>query len=170
MAEYARKGGIVISTGRVPSLAPGFLEAKTDTPRIRDLARALFEAPGARGHLVKDDTKLGETLHRFLQPDVTAPPEIGFVHRKLASRDSAYFLVNTTNQRVRGALEFRDGWPAESWDPFTGKTAELNPIDAMELDLAPYESRVIFCPPLPHANVFEGPRTVGGGPPLYSWT
>ncbi len=165
VAEYARKGGIVISTGRVPSLAPGFLEAKTDTPRIRDLARALFEAPGARGHLVKDDTKLGETLHRFLQPDVTAPPEIGFVHRKLASRDSAYFLVNTTNQRVRGALEFRDGWPAESWDPFTGKTAELNPIDAMELDLAPYESRVIFCPPLPHANVFEGPRTVGGGPP-----
>jgi len=113
VAEYARKGGIVIATGRVPSLAPGFLEAKADTPQIRDLARALFEVAGAPGHLVKDDAKLGETLHGLLKPDVTAPPEIGFVHRKLPSRDNLYFLVNTSNHRVRGTLGFRDGWTAE---------------------------------------------------------
>jgi hypothetical protein len=165
IAEYARKGGIVIATGRIPSLAPGFLEAKTDTPQIRDLARSLFRAQGAPGHLVNDDPKLGETLHGLLKPDVTAPPELGFVHRKLPSRDSFYFLVNTSNHRVRGALEFRDGWAAESWNPLTGKTAVLDDPDARALDLAPYESRVIFCPPGPHAVVMMGPGTVGGGPP-----
>ena len=165
IAEYARKGGIVIATGRVPSLAPGFLEAKADTPQIREMAQALFGATGARGHLVKDDAKLGEALHGVLKPDMKAPPEVGFVHRKLPSRDSVYFLVNTSNHRVRGALEFRDGWSDESWNPFTGNTAVLNPGTARDLDLAPYESRVIFCPPLPHAVVYEGPGSAGDGPP-----
>ena len=168
VAEYARKGGIVIATGRVPSLAPGFLEAKADTPQIRELAQALFEGAGAPGHLVKDDAKLGEALHGLLKPDLTAPPEIGFVHRKLPSRDNLYFLVNTSNHRVRGTLGFRDGWTAERWNPFTGKGTVLASPDARELDLAPYESRVFFCPPLPHADVFEGPRAIGGGrPPVF---
>jgi hypothetical protein len=167
IGEYARQGGIVIATGRVPSLAPGSLEAKTDTPKIREMARALFEGQGSRGHLVRDDAKLSETLHRLLKPDVTAPPEIGFVHRKLASRDNFYFLVNTANHRVRGSLEFRDGWPDESWDPFTGKATVLNPIDPRELDLAPYESRVIFCPPLPHMGPPEGPGALPGPPAVF---
>jgi len=151
IGEYARKGGIVIATGRIPSLAPGFLEAKTDTPQIRELAQSLFEAPDARGHLVKDDAKLSQTLHGLLKPDVTAPPEIGFVHRRLPSGD-AYFLVNTANHRVHSAVEFRAGAPVDSWDPFTGKTAVLarfgsavfGPID---LDFAPYESRIIVIHP-----------------------
>ena len=142
IAEFARKGGIVIATGRAPSLAPGFLEAKTDTPQIHELAQALFEGAGARGHLVKDDAKLGETLHGLLKPDVTAPPEIGFVHRKLAAGD-AYLLVNTANHRVHGALGFRDGAPLELWDPFTGKTSELPLPAATDIDLAAYESRII---------------------------
>jgi hypothetical protein len=99
IAEYARLGGIVISTGRVPSLAPGFLETKTDTPQIFELARISFRTTFSRGHLVRDDTQLAETLHKLLPPDVTAPPEIGFVHRSMAPYE-AYFFVNTGNHPV----------------------------------------------------------------------
>jgi hypothetical protein len=149
IAEYARLGGIVIATGRVPSLAPGFLEAKTDTAKIREMAGTLFEGQGARGHLVKDDAKLGETLHGLLQPDVKAPPEIGFVHRKLPSVD-VYFLANTANHRVHVTATFREGSAGESWDPFTGAVGSWalrrSPPGAIELDMAPYESRVFICP------------------------
>jgi hypothetical protein len=167
IAEYARKGGIVIATGRVPSLAPGFLEAKADTPQIREMAKTLFEGANPRGRLVRDDARLGEVLHELSRPDLTAPPEVGFVHRKLRSRDNVYFLVNTTNHRVRGVVEFRDGWADESWEAFNGKTTVLNPIRTRELDLAPYESRVIFCPPLPHAVVLLGPDAVPGPPQVF---
>jgi len=157
IAEYARKGGIVIATGRVPSLAPGFLEAKTDTPQIRELARALFEAVAAPGHLLQNDTKLGETLHGLFKPDVTAPPEIGFVHRRLTSGDHAYFVVNTSNHRVHSAVAFRAG-VAESWDPFTGErdswALDRRPPGAIDLDMAPYESRVFIS--------FSGPFSILG--------
>ena len=166
IAEYASKGGIVVASGRVPSLAPGFLEAKTDTPQIRELAQGLFEAPGARGHLVKDDAKLGEALHGLLKPDVMAPPEVGFVHRRLTAREGAYFFVNTASHRVQGQLGIRDGcWINESWDPFTGRTAVLNTMDARELDLAPYESRVILCRPGPQGVFYVASGAVAGGPP-----
>ncbi len=149
IAEYARKGGIVVATGRVPSLAPGFLEAKTDTPQIRELARVLVEGTGARGHLVKDDGKLSEALHGLLKPDVTAPPEIGFVHRKPTPGEDAYFLVNTANHRVHGTVSFRAGMVAESWDPFSGRTSVLagdkRRGGATDLDMAPYESQIIIC-------------------------
>lgn len=156
IGEYARRGGIVIATGRVPSLAPGFREAKKDTPQIREMARALFEAPGARGHLVKDDAKLGETLHQVLPRDLTAPPEIGFVHRKLPWAE-VYFLVNTVNHRVHGSVVFRDGWAAESWDPFTGETTVVTPTETQYLDLAPYESRVIVSPHHASRMFVDGP-------------
>jgi len=139
IGEYARKGGSVIATGRVPSLAPGFREAKADTPQIRELARSLFEGPAARGHLVKDDAKLGEALLRVLRPDVVAPPEIGFVHRKLLPFVDAYFVVNTANHRVHRPVGFRVG-SAESWDPFTGERDSRG----IDLDMAPYESRVFI--------------------------
>jgi hypothetical protein len=149
IADYARKGGIVIATGRVPSLAPGFIEAKTDTPKIRELARSLFEAPAAAAHLVTDDTKLTETLHHLSMPDVAAPPEIGFVHRKLPFAE-IYFFANTSNQPIHHLVEFSFGVPIESWDPMTGKTASIETgsgpaVQAIDLDLAPYESRVVIC-------------------------
>jgi hypothetical protein len=160
IAQYAREGGIVVATGRVPSLAPGFLEAKTDTPQIRELAQALFEAPGAPGHFLKDDAELGETLHKLLGPDVTAPPEIGFVHRSMIPYE-AYFLVNTANHPVHGAVRFTFSTPFESWDPFTGKTELLEParrpqVRELDLDLAPYQSRIILC--------FSGAMAVLGHP------
>jgi hypothetical protein len=61
------------------------------------------------------------------------------VHRKLADAD-IYFLANTTNRPVRGKATFRSALaPAAWWDPVTGKAAKAG----MDLDLAPYESRVL---------------------------
>ena len=142
LEEFVAKGGILVATRRTPSLAPGFKEAESETPKIRELSRALFEAPGARGHLVTDETKLGEQLHAALAADVATAPEIGFVHRKLEYGD-IYFLANTSNHPVHSQATFRiTGLEAAWWDPFTGKVtgAGGNRID---LDLAPYESRVV---------------------------
>jgi hypothetical protein len=140
--EFVRKGGILVATRRTPSLAPGLTDAESQTAKIREWSRAMFGAPGARGHVVTDETKLGEQLHAALAADVAMAPEIGFIHRKLAFGD-IYFLANTSNHPVHSQATFRvSGLEAAWWDPFTGKVtgAGTNRID---LDLAPYESRVV---------------------------
>ena len=141
LEEYARKGGILVATRRMPSIAPGFAE-EADTPNIRELSRALFEAPGAPGRLVTDETRLGEVLHKALAGDVAAAPEIGFVHRKLDFAD-VYFLVNTANHPVHTAATFRaSGVQAAWWDPFNGQVTAAAGA-RVDLDMAPYESRVL---------------------------
>ena len=140
--EFVRKGGTLVATRRTPSLAPGLTDAESQTAKIREASRALFEAPGARGHVVADETKLGEQLHAALAADVATAPEIGFIHRKLAFGD-IYFLANTSNHPVHSQATFRVTGLESAWfDPFTGKVtgAGTNKID---LDLAPYESRVV---------------------------
>jgi len=125
-----------------PRLAPGLTDAESQTAKIREWSRAMFEAPGARGHVVTDETKLGEQLHAALAADVAMAREIGFVHRKLAYGD-IYFLANTSNHPVHSQATFRVSGLESAWfDPFTGKVtgAGGNRID---LDLAPYESRVV---------------------------
>jgi hypothetical protein len=129
ISEYAAKGGHVIFTKRLPSLAPG-LRDEGDTPKIRELS-AKFQ--------LTDEAKLADALHGAQQADFTLPPDVGVVHRKLPYSD-IYFIANTTNRAVKGAAAFRvQGLQAAWWDPFTGKTSKAE----MTLDLAPYESRVL---------------------------
>ncbi len=138
--EYARRGGVVLALRRKPSLAPGLSEAEVDTPRIRELSRTLFASGGAR--LVTDESQLAEVLHRTMAPDAALPHEVGFVHRKLDSTD-IYFLANTSNRPVRGPAVFRvSGRNSQWWDPFTGRAAQAG-NNRVDLDLAPYESRVL---------------------------
>jgi hypothetical protein len=152
--DYARRGGIVIAVGRTPSLAPGLREAETETPRIRELSAALFIAKGAPGRLVQDGSQLGDALRRAMTPDAVLPPEVGFVHRKLEAAD-IYFLANTGNRPVRGPATFRvSRRTAQWWDPFTGKAAPVGGR-RVELELAPYESRVLV---FSEERLPEGPR------------
>jgi hypothetical protein len=140
IAEYAAKGGKVIFTRRLPSMAPG-LRDEGDTPMIRELS-GKFQPT--------EEAKLGDALHAALPPDFTLPPEVGVVHRKLPYAE-VYFLANTSNRPVKAKAAFRvkdllSAW----WDPTTGKTAKAD----MDLDLAPYESRVLVfsravAPPVP---------------------
>jgi hypothetical protein len=142
IADYQRRGGIVIAIGRTPSEPPGLMEAETETPRIREMSRILFRSKSRRGRLVEDESQLGEVLHRAMAPDAELPRDVGFVHRKLDSAD-IYFLANTSNARVRGPAAFRDGRrTSQWWDPFSGNATRAGDR-RLELELAPYESRVL---------------------------
>jgi len=134
IVAYARSGGTVIATRHTPSLAPGLVEAETDTPKILALAKSL--------RLLDDETKLGAELHKALPPDVATAPEIGFVHRKLDFAD-VYFLANTSNHPVSTDASFRiAGLDAAWWNPMNGE-ASAAAGNRVHLDLAPYESRVL---------------------------
>src|SRR5450759_2980533 len=96
ISEYASKGGKVLFTRRLPSMAPGLRE-EGDTPKIRELS-GKFQ--------LTDEAKLGDALHAALPADFTLPPDVGVVHRKLAYSD-IYFLANTSNRAVKATAAFR---------------------------------------------------------------
>jgi hypothetical protein len=150
--DYARRGGIVIATRRTPSLAPGLADA-SDTPAIQELSRSLF---AGTAKLVADDSHLGEALHLAATPDAAKPPEVGFVHRRVgAPGDSnggdVYFLVNTSNHPVQGTAKFRveEALHPHLLDVDTGNMPLGFSVRwdsrsrLVQLDLAPYESRVL---------------------------
>ena len=80
-------------------------------------------------------------------PDLTlspATPEIGFIHRKLPGAN-LYFVANTSNESKHVRAQFRDTAKyAEIWDGFTGDFSGIPDPRNIVLDLAPYESRIIF--------------------------
>ncbi|MGA8593182.1 MAG: glycosyl hydrolase [Bryobacteraceae bacterium] len=163
LSAYVKRGGLLIATRRRPSLAPGLIEAKTDTSRIREIAHELFDTPQDRARFIPDEQTVGSAIARMVTPDfatsANAASFVGFVHRKLASGD-VYFVVNTSNQPVDTEATVRASGPrAESWDPFTGAANPVNTransgTNRVALHLAPYESRifVFFTGPLANAR------------------
>jgi hypothetical protein len=147
IADFARRGGIVVATRRTPSTAPGLLHAEQDSPRLKELSFTLFHGVSASGHFVRDETTLGAALASWTAPDLKLSPptpEIGFIHRKLTS-GNLYFVANTSNEPKHVRAQFRDAaGHAETWDAFSGEIAGLDAANGIELDLEPYESRLIF--------------------------
>ena len=145
--DFARRGGIVVATNSLPSTAPGLLEAESEGRRIREISQRLFHASDAVGHFISGETQLRTLLPTLLTPDVVLSPKtprIGFVHRKLASGD-LYFVVNTSNRSQHVQATFRDAAKhAEWWDPFTGAISSVKNLSSVDLDLQPYESRLIL--------------------------
>lgn len=145
--DFARRGGIVVATNSLPSTAPGLLEAESEGRQIREISQRLFHASDAVGHFISGETQLGTLLPTLLTPDVVLSPKtprIGFVHRKLASGD-LYFVVNTSNRSQHVQATFRDAAKhAEWWDPFTGAISSVKNLSSVDLDLQPYESRLIL--------------------------
>jgi len=152
LEQYAAKGGAVIATRRAPALAPGLMEAETDTAQIKQISERMFGGGHARTRLLADESQLGAALAGLTTPDLAmspAAPEIGFIHRRLDSAE-IYFLANTSNQGRRTLATFRvQGLEPEWWDPFTGKTAPAKVRTrsaagvSVPLDLEPYGSRVL---------------------------
>jgi len=144
---FAQRGGIVIATRRLPDAAPGFLRATEQSARINELSRQLFHGGINSGHFVENYGELSAELAKDATPDMTLSPRtpaIGFIHRKLAAGD-LYFVANTSNEAKHVDAHFRDGAKhAEMWDPFTGGIIGLPDPENTVLDLAPYESRLIF--------------------------
>lgn len=145
--EFARAGGIVIATRRLPDTAPGYRDATTITARVKQLSASLFDGKIATAHFVVEERSLRDLLRSSLKPDFAAEPatpEIGFIHRHLGSGD-LYFVANTSNREhvihaaFRATAKF-----GEEWDPFTGITEGVPDPGRIELDLQPYESRLFF--------------------------
>jgi hypothetical protein len=148
---WVRKGGILVATRRLPSLAPGRMEANTDTAQIQALTKALFEGPNPRATLVQDEDTVPDTLNKLLPADVTTAPAstaVGFIHRKLSDGE-IYFIVNTSNQPLKTQASFRvKELEPQLWDPFTGNASGLTcersgDRTVIALDLNAYESRVV---------------------------
>jgi alpha-L-rhamnosidase len=159
---FAKKGGVVLAVGRLPSLAPGLQDAGM-SGRVKEISARLFTGAGAAGHVAGE-----QDLAKFFTPDVRMEPktpEIGFVHRKLDAAD-VYFLANTGNQARRVAATFRvSGRGAQWWDPFSGKVsaAEVAAADGktstVALEMAPYESRVLVFAGTQGKVISRGPVT-----------
>jgi alpha-L-rhamnosidase len=145
--QYAQRGGVVIATRRLPSIAPGLLDAADESKQIREISQRFFRDRGALGHFVEDESELGKVLAAAHAPDVILTPKVpavGFIHRKLSDGD-LYFIANTSNRTVKTFAKFRQAAKhAESWDPFTGRIIRMKSADEIELSLQPYESRLIF--------------------------
>lgn len=145
--QYALQGGIVIATRRLPSTAPGFLNAESDSNEIQKISRRLFRDNGAAGHFVEDERQLGSVVAKYLKPDVVLSPkttEMGFVHRQLSAGD-LYFIANTSNHPRSVVAQFRQSARyAEWWDAFNGQVSPVEDAAKIELSLQPYESRLIF--------------------------
>ncbi len=145
--EFAAHGGLVIATRRLPSLAPGLMNADGETTEIQQLSQTLFRDHAAKGIFVQDEAQLGHTLARHQNSDVIfvpSAPQLGFVHRHLAEGD-LYFVANTSNTPQTVAAKFRSsGKFAEWWDPFTGCAWGLDDPSNVALSLQPYESRIIY--------------------------
>jgi hypothetical protein len=153
LEEFARKGGIVIATRRLPALAPGLQPTETEQSQLREISQRLFAVPSGSGHFAEDENKqLRTTLTGLLQPDVTlAPsaPDIGFIHRRTSDAE-VYFVANTGNvpQSVQATFRVANA-QAEYWDPITGRVrpakiaARPQGGATVALALAPYESCVL---------------------------
>jgi alpha-L-rhamnosidase len=125
--DFARHGGIVIATRRLPATAPGFLHAQEDSARLGGISQTLFHGEMASAHLVEDERTLGPALAKYATPDMTLSPQmpqIGFIHRKLTDGD-LYFVANTSNQTKQVHARFRDAaHHAELWDAFFGSSLQ----------------------------------------------
>jgi hypothetical protein len=172
LAEFARAGGILIATRRVPDRAPGFLASAADHAQVRELARHLFRDNGSSAAFVADErAQLGAELRRRLTPSVLlspASPAIGFVHRRTSDAD-IYFFANTGNTAQHATVTVRvEGTNAEWWDPMDGRveaarveTASSGTVSAA-LDLVPYASRVLVVSNAPSSAPTRGRATEVG--------
>jgi len=154
LEAFARSGGVLVATRRLPDRAPGFLASAGDHDQVRASIRRLFEAPDAPGIFVKDERRVGEVVAGRLPPDValsSAEPEIGFVHRRTDSAD-IYFVANTGNTERHLSATFRASRASvQLWRPLSGAVSPLPTQGrsagtrgmSVALDLEPYESVLV---------------------------
>jgi hypothetical protein len=169
LEKFAKAGGIVIATGRLPDLAPGYLATDADTQAIRDIAQRLFKDANAPGIFISDENQLGSVLAKRLAPDVAvspAAPEIGFVHRHTADGE-IYFIANTSNEPKSVDAAFRvAGLQPEIWNAMDGSVkpaigaGKTSDSTTVHLDLEPYGSTIVAFTkrslPVPKQFIWQG--------------
>lgn len=184
LEAFRKRGGLVVATRRLPSLAPGLLATPGEHREVEEMARRLA--------VVVEERDLAQTFASHLAPDLklqNRDGSIGFVHRSYVDTE-LYFVANTSNRRKTLRAKFRvEGMRPEVWDPLTGKVERARAeADSVLLDLEPYGSRVVVfsrrvLPPPPGEKPVAVVETAGawevtfgnGGRrvrmnPLRSWT
>jgi len=152
LEKFARAGGIVIATGRLPDLAPGYKTPDKDTKAVRDIVQRLFKDANAPGIFIENESQLGTALAKRLPPDVAispAAPEIGAVHRHTDDGE-IYFIANTSNEPKSVDAAFRvEGMQPEIWNPMNGDvspatvTGQSTGSTTVQLNLEPYGSTIV---------------------------
>jgi hypothetical protein len=147
--KYVAQRGKLIAVGRIPGQAPGFENHAQQSAQVAAEAKQLFGS-GANGDakVVQDADALAGALNADVPPDMhlaQAEPLVGFIHRKLAGAD-LYFIANTGNEPVSTQASFRKARPTAEWlDADTGAiTHAAMEHGAVQLNLAPYESRILM--------------------------
>ena len=169
LEKFARAGGIVIATRRLPDLAPGYVTPDADTKTVRNIVQRLFKGPDAPGIFVEDDSQIGAALAKRLAPDVAispAAPEIGEVHRHTKDGE-IYFIANTSNEPKSVDAAFRvAGLQPEIWNLMNGEVSPATAIGnsagstTVHLNLEPYASTIVAFTkrnlPAPKKSVWQG--------------
>jgi hypothetical protein len=152
LAEFAESGGTLILTERLPEAAPGLPHQEERTARLHAMMKRLWGNTGptskegvsvGKGRVVFAATRAGalEQIPNVLTPDCFiveaggnsenalnfARVNVGFLHRRLGSRDF-YFLSNISSEPRRVRMRFAVGHrQPERWDPETGSIDEVLP-------------------------------------------
>jgi hypothetical protein len=152
LEKFARAGGIVIATRRLPDLAPGYMTPDADTKTVRDIVQRLFKDANAPGIFIEDESQLGAALAKRLAPDVaisSAASEIGAVHRHTADGE-IYFVANTSNEPKSVDAAFRvEGLQPEIWNAMNGGVSPATVTEksagstTIHLNLEPYGSTIV---------------------------
>jgi hypothetical protein len=151
LEQFARGGGALIATRRLPDLAPGFAAAAADHEQVRAISRRLFQGSGTARLVEEEATQLASVLTGLIPADVSLSPAsaaVGFIHRRAGGAE-VYFVANTSNTRHEGTATFRvSGMNAEWWDPMTGTTSPAatrasSGGTSVQLSLDPYASAVL---------------------------
>ena len=169
LEKFARAGGIVVATRRLPDLAPGYKTSDADTKTVRVIAQRLFKDANAPGIFIEDENQLGAALAKRLSPDVAmspAAPEIGAVHRHTDDGE-IYFIANTSNEPKSVQAAFRvEGMQPEIWNAMNGGvspatvTGQSAGSTTVHLNLEPYASTIVAFTkrslPAPKKFIWEG--------------
>jgi hypothetical protein len=157
LQDYVRGGGRIIAVGSKPSLAPGLQDAQQVSSQVAAASKALFASKNVQ--LVADDAAVGAALKAALAPDMALSgnqSDVGFVRRKLQDAD-IYFIANTSNHPVKANARFGTKRKVATWlDPDSGKLTRAS--NTPELDLAPYESRVLVFSDAQLPGTAEAPK------------
>jgi hypothetical protein len=150
IAEFARQGGTVIATRRMPDRAYGLRDRERNSAEVRKLMAEIFAS--GKAILTPDEREgllRGLTTHA---PDIAftkASEHVAFVHRRTADREY-YFLANTSDQPQQLEGRFRVGKKqAEFWDLQSGKISKAEEFEhesggtRVRFGLGPFESRAI---------------------------
>jgi hypothetical protein len=121
---FVKSGGILVATGRQPSVIPGFQTTETEQNRAQADRCSSLQRLESECEICRQGEELGPVLTSLLQPDALITPsgkDFGVVHRKTKDAD-VYFVANTSNQTRKVGIAFRASGEPEIWDAITGRS------------------------------------------------